>query len=128
MAPTAHAPLALALHLARTKDAGDPYSFPFGKGRPGVLTYLRTRADGTSAGAELAWDEGVFSDLAGLRRAVPDPARLPSLGGRLRAFLDVELPLIRPGILGSATFALILSFNDTIRTSRRGLRRGAHAS
>ena len=37
--------------------------------------------------------------------------------GRLRAFLDVELPLIRSGICGAATFSLILSFNETIRTS-----------
>jgi len=36
---------------------------------------------------------------------------------RLRGFIDVELPLIRPGILGAATFSLILSFNETIRTS-----------
>ena len=36
---------------------------------------------------------------------------------RLRGFLDIELPLIRPGILGAATFSLILSFNETIRTS-----------
>jgi spermidine/putrescine transport system permease protein len=36
---------------------------------------------------------------------------------RWRAFRDVELPLIRGGILGAATFALILSFNETIRTS-----------
>jgi ABC-type spermidine/putrescine transport system permease subunit II len=36
---------------------------------------------------------------------------------RLRGFLDVELPLIRSGILGAATFSLILSFNETIRTS-----------
>jgi len=36
---------------------------------------------------------------------------------RLRAFLDVELPLIRSGILGAASFSLILSFNETIRTS-----------
>ncbi len=36
---------------------------------------------------------------------------------RWRAFLDVELPLIRPGITGAATFSLILSFNETIRTS-----------
>jgi ABC-type spermidine/putrescine transport system permease subunit II len=36
---------------------------------------------------------------------------------RLRAFVDVELPLIRPGVLGAATFSLILSFNETIRTS-----------
>ena len=34
-----------------------------------------------------------------------------------RAFLDIELPLIRPGIFGAATFSLILSFNETIRTS-----------
>jgi ABC-type spermidine/putrescine transport system permease subunit II len=36
---------------------------------------------------------------------------------RLRGFVDIELPLIRPGILGAATFSLILSFNETIRTS-----------
>ena len=36
---------------------------------------------------------------------------------RLRAFLDIELPLIRSGILGAATFSLILSFNETIRTA-----------
>jgi ABC-type spermidine/putrescine transport system permease subunit II len=36
---------------------------------------------------------------------------------RLRAFLDVELPLIRSGVSGAATFSLILSFNETIRTS-----------
>ncbi len=36
---------------------------------------------------------------------------------RWRAFLDIELPLIRPGITGAATFSLILSFNETIRTS-----------
>jgi spermidine/putrescine transport system permease protein len=37
--------------------------------------------------------------------------------GRLRAFLDVEMPLIWPGVLGSATFSVILSFNETVRTS-----------
>ncbi len=36
---------------------------------------------------------------------------------RWRAFRDIELPLIRPGISGAATFSLILSFNETIRTS-----------
>jgi len=36
---------------------------------------------------------------------------------RLQAFVDVELPLIRPGVLGAATFSLILSFNETIRTA-----------
>ena len=36
---------------------------------------------------------------------------------RLRAFLDVELPLIRHGILGAGIFSVILSFNETIRTA-----------
>lgn len=36
---------------------------------------------------------------------------------RWRAFRDIELPLIRPGIVGAATFSLILSFNETVRTS-----------
>ena len=37
--------------------------------------------------------------------------------GRWRAFRDIELPLIRPGLSGAATFSLILSFNETIRTA-----------
>jgi ABC-type spermidine/putrescine transport system permease subunit II len=37
--------------------------------------------------------------------------------GRLRAFLNVELPLIWPGVLGSATFSIIISFNETVRTA-----------
>jgi ABC-type spermidine/putrescine transport system permease subunit II len=36
---------------------------------------------------------------------------------RLRGFLDIELPMIRPGVLGAILFSLILSFNETIRTS-----------
>jgi spermidine/putrescine transport system permease protein len=36
---------------------------------------------------------------------------------RLRAFCDIELPLIRTGIVGAASFSLILSFNETVRTS-----------
>jgi len=36
---------------------------------------------------------------------------------RLRGFLDIELPIIRPGIIGAILFSLILSFNETIRTS-----------
>ncbi|MCP1337065.1 ABC transporter permease [Futiania mangrovi] len=36
---------------------------------------------------------------------------------RLQAFFEVELPQIHPGILGAAVFSLILSFNETIRTS-----------
>lgn len=37
--------------------------------------------------------------------------------GRLRAFLTVELPLIWPGVIASATFSVILSFNETVRTA-----------
>jgi spermidine/putrescine transport system permease protein len=37
--------------------------------------------------------------------------------GPVRAFLEVELPEIRQGILGAAVFSLIISFNETIRTS-----------
>jgi spermidine/putrescine transport system permease protein len=36
---------------------------------------------------------------------------------RLQAFWEVELPQIHPGLLGAAIFSLILSFNETIRTS-----------
>ncbi|GAC1445716.1 MAG: ABC transporter permease [Chloroflexota bacterium] len=35
---------------------------------------------------------------------------------RLRAFLDVELPLIGGGVFGAAIFSLILSINETVRT------------
>jgi spermidine/putrescine transport system permease protein len=37
--------------------------------------------------------------------------------GRLRAFFEVELPQIHPGILGAVVFSLIISFNETIRTA-----------
>lgn len=37
--------------------------------------------------------------------------------GRWRAFRDVELPMIRPGMTGAAIFSLILSFNETVRTA-----------
>jgi ABC-type spermidine/putrescine transport system permease subunit II len=36
---------------------------------------------------------------------------------RWRAFRDVELPLIRAGVLGAASFSMILSFNETVRTA-----------
>jgi putative spermidine/putrescine transport system permease protein/spermidine/putrescine transport system permease protein len=36
---------------------------------------------------------------------------------RVQAFFEVELPQIHPGLLGAAVFSLILSFNETIRTS-----------
>ena len=37
--------------------------------------------------------------------------------GPLRAFFEIELPLIRHGLLGAALFSFIISFNETIRTS-----------
>nr|HIA88549.1 ABC transporter permease subunit [Gammaproteobacteria bacterium] len=50
-----------------------------------------------------------------------DPVYLESAyvhgANRLQAFITVELPNILPGILGSATFSVILSFNETVRTS-----------
>jgi ABC-type spermidine/putrescine transport system permease subunit II len=36
---------------------------------------------------------------------------------RLRAFFEIELPQIWPGLMGAAIFSLILSFNETVRTS-----------
>jgi spermidine/putrescine transport system permease protein len=37
--------------------------------------------------------------------------------GPVRAFLTVELPLIRSGVVGAAVFSVVLSLNETIRTS-----------
>ncbi len=58
----------------------------------------------------------VITSMAGF-----DPAYLEAAymcgAGRWRAFVDIELPLIRSGIAGAATFSLILSFNETVRTS-----------
>jgi spermidine/putrescine transport system permease protein len=36
---------------------------------------------------------------------------------RLRAFRDIELPLIWPGVFGAGIFSMILSFNETVRTA-----------
>jgi len=36
--------------------------------------------------------------------------------GTYRTFVDVELPQVRGGILGAATFSFILSFNELVRT------------
>jgi spermidine/putrescine transport system permease protein len=36
---------------------------------------------------------------------------------RMRAFMDVELPLIRPAVMGAAVFSFILSLNETVRTT-----------
>lgn len=58
----------------------------------------------------------VLTVMAGFDPVYVEAAYM-SGAGRLRAFLDVELPVIRSGILGAASFSLILSFNETIRTS-----------
>jgi spermidine/putrescine transport system permease protein len=36
---------------------------------------------------------------------------------RWRAFRDIELPLIAPGVFGAASFSVIISVNETVRTS-----------
>jgi spermidine/putrescine transport system permease protein len=36
---------------------------------------------------------------------------------RFRAFRDIELPLIWPGVFGAGVFSMILSFNETVRTA-----------
>lgn len=50
-----------------------------------------------------------------------DPALLEAAwmagASRLQAFRDIELPLIRPGLAGAASFAFILSINETVRTA-----------
>jgi ABC-type spermidine/putrescine transport system permease subunit II len=50
-----------------------------------------------------------------------DPAYIEAAyvagANRLQAFRDIEFPLIAPGIYGAASFAFILSINETIRTS-----------
>lgn len=56
--------------------------------------------------AAMATFDPVFLEAAYMQGAHP-----------LRAFFDVELPLIRPGILGAAMFSAVLSLNETIRTS-----------
>lgn len=50
-----------------------------------------------------------------------DPAYLEAAyvagASRWQAFRDIEFPLIAPGIYGAASFSLIISINETIRTS-----------
>jgi spermidine/putrescine transport system permease protein len=50
-----------------------------------------------------------------------DPAYLEAAyvagAGKWRAFRDIELPLIAPGIFGAASFSVIISINETVRTS-----------
>ncbi|CAH2396524.1 Spermidine Putrescine ABC transporter permease component potC (TC_3.A.1.11.1) [Mesorhizobium ventifaucium] len=35
---------------------------------------------------------------------------------KLRTFLDIELPILRPGIVGAGLFGFLLSFNEVLRT------------
>jgi spermidine/putrescine transport system permease protein len=44
-------------------------------------------------------------------------AAYTSGANRLQAFWEIELPQIAPGLSGAATFAVILSFNETARTA-----------
>lgn len=58
----------------------------------------------------------ILTVMAGFDQVYLEAAHM--LGAnRLHAFLEVELPQIWQGLLGAAIFSLILSFNETIRTS-----------
>ena len=75
----------------------------------------------TIAIVQVVWALPFATLIILIAMAAFDPAYLEAAwmigANRLRAFVDVELPLIRPGVLGAATFSLILSFNETIRTA-----------
>jgi ABC-type spermidine/putrescine transport system permease subunit II len=58
----------------------------------------------------------ILTAMASFDRVYLEAAYM-SGAGRGRAFLEVELPQIRQGILGAAVFSLIISFNETIRTA-----------
>lgn len=58
----------------------------------------------------------IMTAMASFDRMFLEAAHM-SGAGPLRAFFEIELPLIRHGITGAALFSLILSFNETIRTS-----------
>lgn len=58
----------------------------------------------------------VLTTLAGFAPVQLEAAHLAG-ANRLQAFLEVELPQIRPGLVGAALFSFILSLNETIRTA-----------
>jgi spermidine/putrescine transport system permease protein len=58
----------------------------------------------------------VMTAMAGFDPVFLEAAHM-SGAGPWRAFLEVELPMIRDGLQGAALFSLILSFNETIRTA-----------
>lgn len=58
----------------------------------------------------------VLTGLASFDPVLREAAYM-SGANRLQAFFEIELPQIQHAILGAAVFSLILSFNETIRTS-----------
>lgn len=58
----------------------------------------------------------VLTGLANFDPVLREAAHM-SGANRLQAFFEIELPQIQHAILGAAVFSLILSFNETIRTS-----------
>jgi ABC-type spermidine/putrescine transport system permease subunit II len=58
----------------------------------------------------------VLTGLANFDPVMREAAHM-SGANRLQAFFEIELPQIQHAILGAAVFSLILSFNETIRTS-----------
>lgn len=58
----------------------------------------------------------IMTSMASFERSLTEAAHM--LGaGPLAAFADIELPHLRGALLGAAAFSLILSLNETIRTS-----------
>jgi spermidine/putrescine transport system permease protein len=58
----------------------------------------------------------VLAIMAGFNTVYLEAAHM-SGAGRWRAFRDIELPFIWPGLSGAALFSSIISFNETIRTT-----------
>lgn len=58
----------------------------------------------------------VLTAMSSFNTVLLEAAYLSGANAR-RAFLDIELPHLRPAIASSAIFAAIISFNETVRTS-----------
>ncbi len=58
----------------------------------------------------------IMTSMSSFDTAYLEAARLCG-ATRWQAFRDVELPLIRRGVVGAAIFSLVLSVNETVRTS-----------
>jgi len=58
----------------------------------------------------------IVAVMAGFNTVFLEAAYM-SGANRWRAFVDVELPAIAPGLSGAAIFSAIISFNETIRTA-----------